>query len=107
MVSQTPKAKEVRKYFIEMEKLVRRYYEKIKEDMYKEIGLLKKNQKPKTNIKGGVIYILRALNTNTTLYKLGKTKDLKNRSNTYNSGNANDVEPEFIIPVHDIDATER
>jgi hypothetical protein len=84
--------------------------------MYKKIGLLEKNQKPKVNIQGvagsplsvqgGVIYILKALNTNVTLYKLGKTSNLKNRLNTYNSGNANDIEPFFIIPVNDIDAVE-
>jgi phage anti-repressor protein len=106
MVSQTAKAKEVRKYFIEMEKLVKRYFENIKEEMYKKIGILENNQKPKLNVNGGVIYILKALNTNATLYKLGKTDDLKNRLNTYNSGNANDVEPLFIIPVKDIDSVE-
>jgi phage anti-repressor protein/predicted GIY-YIG superfamily endonuclease len=106
MISQTPKAKEVRKYFIEMEKLIKRYHEKIQEEIYKEIGLLKKNQKPKTHIKGGVLYILRALNTSTTLYKIGQTKDLHKRLKTYNSGNANNVEPEFIIPVKDIVAAE-
>ncbi len=56
--------------------------------MYKKIGILETNLKPKSNAKGGVIYILKALNTNATLYKLGKTNDLKNRLNTYNSGNA-------------------
>lgn len=65
--------------------------------MYKKIGLLEINQKPKLNIKGGVIYILKALNSETTLYKLGKTKNLKNRLNTYNTGNANDVEPSSCL----------
>jgi len=106
MISQTAKAKEVRKYFIEMEKLVKRYAETIKEEMYKKIGLLETNQKPKTNIKGGVIYILKALNTDVTLYKLGKSNGLRNRLNLYNSGNANDVEPLFILPVNDIDNVE-
>jgi len=106
MISQTSKAKEVRKYFIEMEKIIKRYFETIKEEMYKKIGLLEINQKPKLNIKGGVIYILKALNSETTLYKLGKTKNLKNRLNTYNTGNANDVEPLFILQVNDIDSVE-
>lgn len=106
MVSQTAKAKEVRKYFIEMEKLIRRYHETIQEKMHKEIGLLKVNQKPKSNIKGGVLYILRALNTDVTLYKIGKSGDIGKRLKTYNSGNANDVEPEFIIPVKDIESAE-
>lgn len=46
MISQTKKAKEVRKYFIHMEILIKRYYQTIKEQMYKEIGILKINQKP-------------------------------------------------------------
>ena len=66
MISLTAKAKEVRKYFIEMEKLIKRYHLTIKDSMYKEIGLLKYNQKPKTHVKGGVVYILRALNTEST-----------------------------------------
>ena len=106
MVSNTKKAKEVRKYFIEMEKLIKKYYELIKEEMYKKIGILETNQKPKTEIKGGIIYILRALNSDTTLYKLGKTEDLKKRLNTYNTGNANDIEPLFILPVNDVDNVE-
>jgi hypothetical protein len=40
MLSQSKKAKEVRKYFIEMEKLILRYHETIKNEMYKKIGLL-------------------------------------------------------------------
>ena len=66
MISQTAKAKKVRKYFIEMEKLIKRYFKNIKEDMYKKIGILETNQKPKINVKGGVSYILKALNTNAT-----------------------------------------
>jgi phage anti-repressor protein len=106
MISQTEKAKEVRKYFLDIEKLVKRYYETIKESLYKKIGLLETNQKPKINIKGGVVYIIRALNSEATLYKLGKSKDLRYRLNGYNSGNANDIEPLFILQVNDIDNVE-
>ena len=102
MISQTQRAKEVRRYFIEMEKLVRRYHEIIQDDIYGELGLLKKNQKPKYNPKGGVLYIIKALNTNATLYKIGKTSNLKKRLTTYNADKANDIEPEFIIPVKDV-----
>jgi predicted GIY-YIG superfamily endonuclease len=107
MISQSKKAKEVRKYFIEMEKLVSKYYEIIKEEMYKKIGLLEINQKPKIKKREGIIYILRALNTSETLYKIGKTKDLEKRLKTYNSGNANNIEPVFILKVEDIDNVER
>jgi hypothetical protein len=73
---------------------------------YKKIGLLETNQKPKINIRGGVVYIIRALNSEATLYKLGKSKDLRYRLNGYNSGNANDIEPLFIFQVNDIDNVE-
>jgi phage anti-repressor protein len=110
MISQTAKAKEVRKYFIEMEKIVRMYHERIRESMYKQIGILKKNQKPKINVKSGVLYVIKAQNNeiNESLYKIGKTKDIVRRIKEHNSGViANDEEVEFIIPVKDIDTAER
>ena len=106
MISQSQNAKQVRKYFLAMEKLIKIYFINIKEEMYKKIGILENNQKPKVNISGGVIYILKALNTDVTLYKLGKTSNLKDRLNTYNTGNANDIEPLFILQVNDIDSVE-
>ena len=107
MISQTEKAKQVRKYFLEMEKIVKRYYEIIQEKLNEELGLLKKNQKPKLKRKkGGVIYIIEAMNTETTLYKIGKSQDLEKRLKTYNTGNANDIDPLFELYVKDKDAVE-
>jgi hypothetical protein len=106
MISQSQNAKQVRKYFLAMEKLIKIYFVNIKEEMYKKIGILENNQKPKVNISGGVIYILKALNTDVTLYKLGKTNNLKDRLNTYNTGTANNIEPLFILQVNDIDSVE-
>ena len=70
--------------------------------MKKTIDMLKANQKPKVNDVSEKIYILKELNSNVTLYKLGETKDLKNRLLTYNSGNANDIELLFKINVNNI-----
>jgi phage anti-repressor protein len=106
MISQTTKAKLVRKYFIEMENIVKRYHTNIKLEMEKTIGLLEANQKPKIISNGGEVYIIKALNTNVTLYKLGKTSDLKHRLNNYNSGNANEIEPLFRLKVNNIQAVE-
>lgn len=106
MISQTPKAKEVRKYYISIEKLIKKYNQDIQDKLYKKLNMLYKNQKPKINVNGGVIYILEALNSDTNLYKIGKTTNLRNRLNNYNSGNANDVEPIFILEVDDIDNVE-
>ena len=41
-ISHTEEGRKVRKYFIEIEKLTRKYYENIRENTYKEIELLKK-----------------------------------------------------------------
>jgi phage anti-repressor protein len=117
MISQTAKAKEVRHFYLSIEKLIRKYHQYIEEKLTKKINLLEKNQKPKVNIKGGVIYFFRALNdvdlsdvnlddVDMELFKIGKTVNAKNRFNTYNSGNANDVEPLFIIEVSDIHKVE-
>ena len=62
MLSQTIKAKLVRKYFIEMENIVKKYYENIKLEMEKTIGLLEANQKPKIKSNGGEINVIKALN---------------------------------------------
>ena len=37
---------------------------------------------------------------------MGKSKDLRYRLNGYNLGNANDIEPLFILQVNDIDNVE-
>ena len=41
------------------------------------------------------------------LYKIGKTKNKIKRFKTYNSGNANDIAPLFILEVDDIDKVEK
>lgn len=111
MISQTAKAKDVRKYFLSVEKLVKKYYADIQEKLYKQLDLLKTNQKPKVNVKGGVVYIIRAQNSNVEnigkdLYKLGKTENIKKRLKTYNSGNANDIEPLFMLKVDNVASVE-
>jgi hypothetical protein len=108
MISNTSTAKQVRKYFLEMEKLIKKYNEIIQEKLNEELGLIKKNQKPTTKQKkGGVIYIIEAQNTNATLYKIGKSNDLKKRLKTYNTGLANDVDVLFELYVDDKDKVEQ
>lgn len=38
-----PRAKGIRKYYLSVEKLIRKYYKKIRDDLYKEIDI-KNNQ---------------------------------------------------------------
>ena len=87
MLSQTKKAKEVRKYFLSVEKLLSKYHHHIEDNLRSRIGLLEANQRPKYNISGGVIYILDAekLAPGQKLYKLGKAKNIDKRLSTYNT----------------------
>jgi hypothetical protein len=102
MLSRTEKARQVRKYYISIETLLRQYYETINEKINQELGLVKNNQKGKTYDKGGYVYVLPAQNTsNKKLKKLGATSGMSNRMNVYNSGNANNVQPLFVMKVDD------
>ena len=107
MLSQTAKAKEVRVYYRTVEKLLMDYYEDIQQQIEKELGLIKNNQKPKNAPVGGHVYILQALNTTEKdMFKPGNSEDMKKRLRTYNTGNANDIKPLFIMKVKDIKGVE-
>lgn len=94
MILQSTKSKkgtEIRKYFIEIEKMLYKYKNVIIKKLSDELNLVKNNQKPKINNKKNKIYVFKALNTDLTLYKIGRTKDLKNRLKSYNSSAANEL----------------
>ena len=63
MLSQSNKAKGIRKYYIVAEGLLRDHFEQIINDLNKELGLIKTNIKKPAEVIGGHIYILKALNT--------------------------------------------
>jgi hypothetical protein len=84
------KGVEVRRYFIEIEKMLYKYKDTIIKSLNKELTLVKNNQKPKPDNKKK-IYIFKALNTEQTLYKLGKSKNIRKRLNSHNSPLANDI----------------
>ena len=103
MLSQTEKAKGVRKYYIVVEGLLRDHYEQIIKELNKELGLIKNNMKKPEELVGGHIYILKAMNTTQKdMYKLGNSSDMKKRLRVYNTGNANNIEPLFVMKVNDI-----
>jgi len=103
MLSQSAKAKGVRKYYITVEGLLRVHFEQIINDLNKELGLIKNNIKKQSQVIGGHIYILKAMNTTQKdMYKLGNSDDMKKRLRVYNTGNANNIEPLFVMKVNDI-----
>lgn len=74
--------------------------------MNKKIEQLENNQKPKINISKKIIYVFRALNTDLTLYKIGKTINSKTRFLKHNSPMANDLEVLFQYETDNIDQVE-
>jgi len=107
MLSQTEKAKGVRKYYIVAEGLLRDHFEQIIINLNKELGLIKNNIKKPIEIIGGHIYILKAQNTTQKdMYKIGNSDDMKKRLRSYNTGNANNIEPLFVMKVDDIKMVE-
>ena len=74
--------------------------------MSTKIKQLENNQKPKINKTKKIIYVFRALNTDLTLYKIGKTINSKTRFSTHNSPLANDLEVLFQFETENIDQIE-
>jgi len=120
MLSHSKTAIQARVYYLELENLILKYHYMIEDQLNEKIGLLENNQKAKIDIKTGVIYFFEASNISQIdlndykfslkkkkFIKLGKTTHTKNRFNTYNSGNVNDIKPLLIIEVDDINKTEK
>ena len=61
---------------------------------------------PKINTNKKIIYVFRALNTDLTLYKIGKTINSKTRFSKHNSPMANDLEVLFQYETDNIDQVE-
>ena len=106
MASKSQMSKQIRDYFIEIEGLLYKYKDYIIENLNEKIAKVERNQKPKMTPRKGIIYVFRALNTNATLYKLGKTIDSKKRFNSHNSPLANDIEVVFVYESDNIEQVE-
>ena len=96
----------VQQYFLDVELVLYKYKNHIIDSMQKKIDQLENNQKPKVNPTKKIIYVFRALNTELTLYKIGKTINSKNRFNHHNSPMANDLEVLFQYETDNIDQLE-
>jgi len=81
----------VQQYFLDLEVALYKYKNYIIEGMNKKIEQLENNQKPKINANKKIIYVFRALNTDLTLYKIGKTINSKTRFSKHISPMANDL----------------
>ena len=106
--TQSKKGKEVRRYFIDVEKLLNKYKSYIIEGLEDKVKLLQKNRKPKKNPQKGVIYVFRTPDTpENNLYKIGRTIDLKKRLQSHSSGLSEDIDVLFIQEVNDVNKIEK
>jgi phage anti-repressor protein len=96
----------VQQYFLDLEVALYKYKNYIIDGMNKKIQQLENNQKPKINSEKKIIYIFRALNTDLTLYRIGKTINSKTRFSKHNSPMANDLEVLFQYETENIDQVE-
>ena len=87
--------------------MIDKYKDYIIESLEKKLNITLNNQKPKINPKSGVIYIIRALDSSESLYKLGKTNDIAKRIKNYQTGTADNIELLFIYETNDIDQVEK
>jgi hypothetical protein len=106
MQSRTKKAYEVREYYYELEQVIDQYKEYIIKGLEEKILTLENNQKPKINPSKGVIYIIQTPD-GIGHYKIGKTKNLKKRLNSYNGDKKDDIVPRYIYETNDIDNIEQ
>jgi hypothetical protein len=105
MQSKTKKAIQVREYYYELELVIDQYKEYIIKGLEEKIKILENNQKPKINPTKGVIYIIQAAD-GIGHYKIGKTKNLKQRLMKYNGDKKDDIIPIYIYETADIDEVE-
>ena len=97
---------QVQQYFIDIELCLYKYKNYIIEGMNNKIKQLENNQKPKINAGKKIIYVFRALNTDLTLYKIGRTINSRTRFFNHNSQMANDLEVIFQYETDNLEQVE-
>lgn len=103
LLTKTKKGELVREYFIELEDIVNKYKLHIIQGLNDKIKKLETNQKPAVKHSGGIIYIFKVVDKNNdSLYKIGRTINLKNRLKKYNSNVADDIDILYVYECDDI-----
>lgn len=103
MQSKSKNAEMVRTYFIEVESLFLKYREQTLEGMRRDIQRLERNQKSvSVSNKQGYLYILRASHESDSLFKIGRTANLAQRLQTYDTGLADRVDLLYTYQTDDI-----
>jgi phage anti-repressor protein len=105
--TKSKKGNEIREYFIEVEYVLNQYQAYIIEGLKEKQKKLERNQKPKINTDKKILYVFKALNTELTLHKIGKSVNSKKRYDSHNSPMGDDLEILFEYETTRIDQVEK
>ena len=105
LMTKSKKGNEIRNYFLDIEEVLYKFKDYIIKGLQDKIKKLENNQKPLINPKKGVIYVFRAIDNNNneiSLYKIGRTFNLKKRLQNYNAGLSDNLELVLIYEADNI-----
>ena len=106
-MSRTEKAKEVRKYFIDLEEHIDKYKGHIIESLNKKVSKYEHELKPdEIKNESGCIYVLKTQETLENVYKIGKTENFKNRLKTHQSSHPEKLEIAYVYETDKINQVE-
>jgi phage anti-repressor protein len=106
--TKSKKGKEVRRYFIEVEKLMNKYKNYIIEGLEKKINTIEKGKNPKINPQKGVIYVFKTPDTpENGLYKIGRSTAFKKRIQSHQSALSQDIDILFVQETDDVVVVEK
>ena len=108
MQSRSKKADQVRLYFLEVERVLLKHREDMVRGMEMRMEAMANNQKPGKKGRtptSGFIYVFRASDRNTNVYKLGRVVSWK-RIKDHESSHADDIDVLFVYETTDIKAVE-
>jgi len=110
MRSRSKKSEDVRTYFIQLESMLFKYFEKMIEGMDADIKRLENELNPnkmkKNENSRGYLYVLKASQKHDDMLKIGATKDLFKRLQTYQTGKLEEVEVLFKFETQNFKAVE-
>ena len=111
MISRTPKAYIIRKFYIDLEKLIITYKDSIVKDLNNQLGIKISNKEIiEKNKNKGLIYVLKIddttdlknfKSTENMKAKIGNSGDLQKRMKQYNVGSVNELPIVFVYLTDD------
>ena len=113
MISRSPKSSVIRKFYIDLEKLLITYKDSIVNDLNEQLGIKDINKKIiEENKNKGMIYILKLekgdfKDDEPMKIKVGSTIEIGDRIKQYNVGRINELPIVFAYLTHNVDKIEK